>query len=97
MKKYLIIATLFLAAIIILPANAYSQYTGWSTPINNYLRYRMNNRIIRNAARKPAKKNAVHRKKRIVRKKSQRVSVLENLSVPKLKMNADLPKRSAII
>lgn len=87
MKKYLIIAAIFFGVIVVLPSNAYSQYTGWNTPLNNYTRYNMNNRIIRNAAakrranKKAARRNA-HKKR--IQRKARRVSMLENIIEPKL-------------
>lgn len=100
MKKYLIIATIFLGVIFVLPSNAYSQYTGWNTPLNNYVRYNMNNRIIRNAAAKrQANRKAVRRNahKKRVHVKSRGVSMLENIIEQKFRIDSNLPNKSLIV
>lgn len=89
MKTLLLMSLFLLAGVVFLPQKANAQsYGSWNSPLNNYIRARMTNKIIRNNQRRTSGKHIVRNRKKVVRRKthhkSRSVSAIEFLIKPKL-------------
>ncbi len=97
MKKYILIAIIFAAALVVLPSKTQAQYNPYIYNNNAYLQYALASQRAR-AMRARGKKKVVRKKarKRVVRK-ARRVSSLEDIVIPKFRIESDLPKKAYIV
>ena len=105
MKKYLITTILGLSFMVLCQDTTFAQWDYGQDSIYNIVDSRIDRRKTaariraRQAANKNRKNNAVRRKssRKNLRRNSRRASMLENFVVPKMKLDADLPKRTVIV
>ncbi len=100
MKKYFLIAGLFLGCFLLSPKDIKAQiYNPYPAMIDTTLTNQVNTIMTRKAMQRKAAMNAKRRatkRKRTIHKKSRRVSVIENFNIPNYKIASGLPRRSEI-
>lgn len=96
------IPIILVAAIVCFPQKSNAQVVitnPYPQQMNWYLNTHMRRMAVERALRRKSARKAKHRgiKKKVVRRKAQRVSMLENMIEPRYRIDADLPKRSEIV
>jgi hypothetical protein len=91
MKKYILIAIIFAAALVVLPSKTQAQYNPYIYNNNAYLQYALASQRARARGRKKVVRKTA--RKRVVRK-ARRVSSLEDIVIPKFRIESDLPKKA---